>query len=406
MIAEPMTKRARILMAAEEILSERGGDATISEISSTAGVFDSEIYQYFRSKEDLLFSLAAERIREAIQDLGQQLQGIREPVSKLGKFVWWQLHRHDTNRRFSDIVLFQCRSRPAFYLHSAFARIQEVRRILVEIVQEGVAKGVFRGDVKIQAFRDMGFGLMDLECIMSLAARETDTARQDLEPVMDLLLHALSPGGGRKVRVPDKSARLLQAAERIFAEKGYEHATIRDIASRAGVADGTVYQYFRNKDDLLYRTIAAGFGPSAAKEGFQPHLEDQMGVEKPRSGLGRLRRFMRNFFSIYLNQPWFARVLVLHGIYNRAFYHSGAYSVLMDYMGALGPMLEQGAAEGSIRPGVEPRLVRNLILGSFSHLVLRWVFSEDESRFDRLKEIQDMVDLMISCLVSEDEKAE
>src|SRR5262245_25560993 len=52
-------------------------------------------------------------------------------------------------------------------------------------------------------------------------------------------------------RDPDKRLRILDAAVRIFARKGFFGAKVSEIASEAGVADGTIYLYFKNKDDLL-----------------------------------------------------------------------------------------------------------------------------------------------------------
>ena len=49
----------------------------------------------------------------------------------------------------------------------------------------------------------------------------------------------------------DKRTLITEAAVEVFAEKGFHQARISDIAKRAGVADGTIYLYFKNKDDLL-----------------------------------------------------------------------------------------------------------------------------------------------------------
>jgi len=51
--------------------------------------------------------------------------------------------------------------------------------------------------------------------------------------------------------VAARRAQILDAATRVFAEKGFTRATIRDVARAAGIADGTIYNYFANKDDLL-----------------------------------------------------------------------------------------------------------------------------------------------------------
>src|SRR4029077_18593957 len=52
-------------------------------------------------------------------------------------------------------------------------------------------------------------------------------------------------------RTDDKRQRILQAAVKVFARKGYHGAKVSEIARRADVADGTIYLYFRNKEDIL-----------------------------------------------------------------------------------------------------------------------------------------------------------
>src|SRR5947207_6789506 len=51
----------------------------------------------------------------------------------------------------------------------------------------------------------------------------------------------------------DKRARIIDAAIKVFAERGFHTATVAEIARAAGVADGTIYLYFKSKDDLLLR---------------------------------------------------------------------------------------------------------------------------------------------------------
>ena len=91
-------KRAKILSSAEEIMSEKSMvDATISEIAARAGVADSVIYQYFKSKEDLLFSVPGERMKEVLFLLREHLQGIRDSESRLSKMIWFHLRDIDTH---------------------------------------------------------------------------------------------------------------------------------------------------------------------------------------------------------------------------------------------------------------------------------------------------------------------
>src|SRR3954451_9727501 len=57
----------------------------------------------------------------------------------------------------------------------------------------------------------------------------------------------------RDTRSNEKRGRILEAAVKVFAERGFHTATVAEIARAAGVADGTIYLYFKSKDDLLLR---------------------------------------------------------------------------------------------------------------------------------------------------------
>jgi TetR/AcrR family fatty acid metabolism transcriptional regulator len=76
-----------------------------------------------------------------------------------------------------------------------------------------------------------------------------------------------------------KRQSILQAAGRVFAELGYEHSSIRDIARAAGVADGTIYNYFRNKQDLVEALIAGLVAGLGQAESQALGLADPAGLE-------------------------------------------------------------------------------------------------------------------------------
>src|SRR3981081_2376837 len=59
--------------------------------------------------------------------------------------------------------------------------------------------------------------------------------------------------GHVRAALSDNRARILDAAIKVFAERGFHTATVAEIARAAGVADGTIYLYFKGKDDLLLR---------------------------------------------------------------------------------------------------------------------------------------------------------
>src|SRR2546423_13281861 len=108
-------------------------------------------------------------------------------------------------------------------------------------------------------------------------------------------LHAVSRSARLKPRAPvgprapsevppaPKRAAILRAAIDVFAERGYFNAQVADVARVAGVAAGTVYLYFRNKDDLLISIFERGMRGAIA--------EGQMLASEVRDPEARLRRF-------------------------------------------------------------------------------------------------------------------
>ncbi|MBU1168302.1 MAG: TetR/AcrR family transcriptional regulator [Proteobacteria bacterium] len=388
-----LNTKQRILLTAEKIMARKGLSATISEIASQSGIKDSVIYHYFKNKEDLLFSIAEERLEDIRQQMEEQLLAIDEPVSRLRKLVFFRIYYMDKHRNYGSLLLFECRSNMNFYHHPAFEQAKWFMILLGKIIESGINAGVFRKDLNIWLVRDAVFGLMDLANMRQLSSSDS-THQEDFEHIIDLILPMVLIHQGAKPDPSDKRKRILMASEKIFAEKGYENATIQDIASLAGVGDGTVYDYFKNKEDLLFNTLKEGFQPSSLKKGFQDHLQDP-GEESGNMGpMENLEHFIRRLFLISLTQPAFAKIFILNGIYNKRFYDSDAGKAVTQYMDKLSVIITEGKARNLIRPHVDPDMFGRLVLGAFSHMTLRWLISEKKAILDKVGEINTMVELI------------
>jgi TetR/AcrR family fatty acid metabolism transcriptional regulator len=103
-------------------------------------------------------------------------------------------------------------------------------------------------------------------------------------------------------------------------------------------------------------------------------------------------------FFLYLSEPDFMKVLIFEGIFNKGFYLSTAKTAYRSYVTAFDPVLETGQAAGCIRPDIDSRVFRNLLLGLLSHMTLRWYFRADDSRIDRFSEINGAIDLLMRAV--------
>jgi TetR/AcrR family transcriptional regulator, fatty acid metabolism regulator protein len=164
-----------------------------------------------------------------------------------------------------------------------------------------------------------------------------------------------------------KRGRILDAAIQVFAARGFYNARVSDIAREAGVADGTIYLYFKSKDDLLIclfedrmeRIIAA----------FREQLT---GAE---TAYEQLRRFIELHLKMVAEQPSLAEVLTVELRQSAKFMREYKAHKFGEYLGLLQSMVEKGQAEGHIRPDLDPAFVRRFLFGALDEISLHWVSS-------------------------------
>jgi len=378
----------QIIDAVELVLSEKGiQEATIAEIAQRAGVTDSVIYHHFKNKEDLMFSLVGVYQDEMLDKLVEQLGGILEPISRLSKMVWFMLHYNETNQIYSKLLLFECRSNTAFFNHATYQSVRKCAGNLLSILENGSEVGVFRDDVNMRVVRELVLGAIDMENINYFLGNgyKLNSTTQDVPALVDLLRAMIEYAPARSEQNTNKSERIVLAAEKVFSEKGYNQATISEIARFAGIADGTIYEYFGNKSELLM---------SVPRLRFSEHMDSLQEVFEIKTPIRKLRRFIRYHFLLYMAEPEFLRTFMLNVQFNPEFYSSEAYSIYQEYTDIVDAILAEGKEAGTIRESVNSRVFKNLLFGGFSHLALRWLLSDDKNAIDKNREIDEIVNLL------------
>ena len=176
-------RRMDIINSAQEVLSYKGfEDSSVSEIAQSAGVADSFLYHYFKSKEDLLFSALAERMVEVTRELKLHLEGIEDPVSKLRKMIWYHLYINDQSPSDTSILknlLFECRCKKSFYSHEGYKVLRDYTKIMLDILQQGIDGHFIYGGLDARIVRDLIFGLLDEEALSCFASQEIEKTLPD-----------------------------------------------------------------------------------------------------------------------------------------------------------------------------------------------------------------------------------
>lgn len=386
--------KSKILAAAETLIAENGiKDTTIAAIARQAGVADSHAYQYFKGKEQLLFAVAYERFADSLGLLEEHLLGITESWSKLRKMIWYSLSYNDKHPGYVRILCFECRSNKNYYESPAYQLMRKHSRIFKDILRKGVEEGAFRSDINYSLIRDLVYGVIDMEAISCVATGEIDASCKDLDDIMEMVGAILR--NSKNTAKPDKEEkirRIISAAEKEFALHGYAKAKVTEIAKKADVSEGTVYDYFKNKEELLL---------SVPVKRFRDHLNNMHEAFELKTPIRKLRRLIRYHFSLYLPNRDFLKVFLMDIQLNVRFYKSAVYEDYKQYLKVFEDVILEGQEDGSFRKEVNPRVFRNMFLGTFSHVALRWVMLGEDQDVDKMKEIDILVDMFSSAVLTE-----
>ncbi|MDR3554490.1 MAG: TetR/AcrR family transcriptional regulator, partial [Syntrophobacteraceae bacterium] len=383
-------KKETILQAAQDILAEKGlRQSTVSEIARRAGVFDSEIYRYYKNKEDLLFYSLSERLEGVMKELMFHFSGIIGATNKLSKMIWFHLNINDNesdSTRVLKYLLFECRSNSQFYSHPGYDSLRRYAGIMVSILKEGVESSAFRSDFSLHLVREMVFGLLDEEALSCLLIGEVDKTIPDFEPIMSLVFAMIQ--NGTHTHSPedtnDKFRRIIESAKRVFANKGYDKATIAEIANDARVAERTIYEMFKTKEDLLLAISEDKFSSQ------NKYIESLFEPEEP---LAKLQRLIYYFSNLLLSDPSFAIVFLRDTKLNKKL-NIKSYSYLFDCISTLYKILDEGKKDGTFREDIDNRVFKNLFFGAFSHLTVRWFVVGKVTPIKMMEELNEVSSLL------------
>ena len=159
----------------------------------------------------------------------------------------------------------------------------------------------------------------------------------------------------------DKRERILEAAVRVFAERGYHGSRVGDIAEDAGVAHGLLYHYFSSKEDVLRTIFTENWGDLIAR--FRAVEETDEPPDQKLEGIAKI------LLRTWRNDPALVTVMVREVARSQhiQFVEVGeAFAILQR-------VIEEGQASGSFRRGLDPRLAAWVVYGGLEEVLTGWV---------------------------------
>lgn len=174
----------------------------------------------------------------------------------------------------------------------------------------------------------------------------------------------------RSERTADKRERILKAAIKVFARKGFYAARVSEIAKAAGVADGTIYLYFRNKDDVLTSV-------------FESRITRLVEVLREIVGAGgsfeeRFTRIVELQLGVLEGRRDLAEVVTVNLRQSSKLLKQFAAPFFVQYLEVMAGLIAEAQRDGAVRSDLSPRLVARSLWGALDGIALTWAIGGGE----------------------------
>ena len=183
-----------------------------------------------------------------------------------------------------------------------------------------------------------------------------------------------------------KRDAILRAAIDVFAGRGYFNAQVADVARAAGVAAGTVYLYFKSKDDLLVSIF-----DRSMREGLTTSRAEVADLRDPRE---RLLRLARGHLARLGQDRNLAVVFQVELRQSTKFMERFSSTLLRDYLGLIRSAIAEGQTAGAFRSDLQPTVAAKMFFGVLDEMATNWILSR--RRYSLEADADLVVDLFVN----------
>ncbi|NSL50510.1 TetR/AcrR family transcriptional regulator [Calidifontibacillus erzurumensis] len=189
----------------------------------------------------------------------------------------------------------------------------------------------------------------------------------------------------------EKVPIILQAAKEIFAQSGYHQTSIAAIAKKAGIAEGTVYIYFENKEDILITLFE-----TTIRDEFLNKLENHLPFFKD-ANLA-LYEIVRAHFEFFGKDRQLTRVIQIELRQTTPTFIEAIKPVLKKHSVIIEEVIRKGQEQGVFRKDISCRNARKLVFGTLDEMVTCWVLSTKE--YDLFEMVEPAYKLFYQALMN------
>lgn len=185
-----------------------------------------------------------------------------------------------------------------------------------------------------------------------------------------------------------KYMQIVDAAVIAIAENGYHQAQVSKIAKQAGVADGTIYLYFKNKEDILISVFQEKMGI------FVENLQDI--IKSGETSSEKLSKMINNHFRVLSSDLHLATVTQLELRQSNKEIRLKINTILKEYLVLLDQILIEGMLSGEFNQAMDVRIARQMVFGTIDEITTTWVMNEN--RYDLMEQSPKVQQLLLNAI--------
>jgi TetR/AcrR family fatty acid metabolism transcriptional regulator len=187
-----------------------------------------------------------------------------------------------------------------------------------------------------------------------------------------------------------KRRSIIEAAVKVFAQKGFYNAKVTDVAKQAGVADGTIYLYFKNKDDLLISLFEDKM--ELILQRFHSRLHE---ITDP---LDKLKEMIDVYFELIEEDKDLADVFQVELRQSTKFLKDYHNEKFLNYLNMIADIIYHGIDYGFFRSEANVHVVKIMIFGALDELARQWILgADDKYNLEQAKE--EVKQILVSGLI-------
>jgi TetR/AcrR family fatty acid metabolism transcriptional regulator len=166
----------------------------------------------------------------------------------------------------------------------------------------------------------------------------------------------------------EKYRKIIDAATKVFAKKGFYNAKVSEIAQEAGIADGTIYIYFKHKDDILISLFE-----EKMKEVLD-NMKKQISLET--DPLKKIEKFALVHLKLIQDNKDIAEIIQVELRQSSKFMKNYHNTKFFEYLDLIGRIIQEGQEKGLVREDILPGIAKRAFFGALDEMSRFWVLSK------------------------------